>query len=359
MYNFLKMTYFNQKITAWYNQNHRQLPWRKTTDPYKIWISEIILQQTQVKQGLNYYIRFIESFPDIESLATASEQNILKVWQGLGYYSRARNLHKAAQHIYYNMSGKFPSTRNDLLKLSGIGPYTAAAISSIAFNEPYAVVDGNVYRLLSRFFAISTPIDSTQGKKEFEKLANYLLDRDNPGTFNQAMMEMGALICTPTNPLCHQCPLASECKSFLTKTTDQFPVKSKKTEKKIRHFNYAIIQTHKSLILTRRDQGDIWHGLFEPLLIESDKEINDMKFAKLIQQHWPHFNQNITLQTTKKQILTHQIIYAKIFRIVIPEETTIPDMFNSKQLLMVDFDQLKQYPIPRLIDQYFNIDFHP
>jgi A/G-specific adenine glycosylase len=271
LYNFLKMTHFNIKICDWYLQNHRQLPWRETSDPYRIWISEIILQQTRVKQGHDYYLRFIGAFPTVETLARASEQNVLRAWQGLGYYTRARNLHRAARVIVNDLGGQMPRNSHDLRKLSGIGPYTAAAIASIAFREPVAVVDGNVYRLLSRCFAISTPIDSTEGKKSFGALANRLIDTLEPGRFNQAMMELGALICTPTNPQCHLCPVEADCLSLKTGTHLQYPVKGKKIAKRTRHFNYVLLRSAVTCFATkRREKDDIWQGLFEPLLIESD-----------------------------------------------------------------------------------------
>lgn len=352
MYNFLKMTKFNHKITVWYSQNHRKLPWRDTSDPYKIWISEIILQQTQVKQGLNYYFKFIERFPDINTLANASEQNVLKIWQGLGYYSRARNMHKAAVYIACNLSGVFPKTKVELQKIIGIGPYTAAAIASIAFNEPHAVVDGNVYRLLSRFFAISTPIDSTIGKKEFETLANQLLDKENPGNFNQAMMEMGALICTPFNPACNICPIAVECKSRSTATQLLFPVKGKKADKRTRHFNYIFIRYNDSILMNVREKGDIWQGLFEPLLIESNNLHNNESLADFLKIEWPNFNLEISTKFDSRHILTHQMIIARFFEIIWSDHLKIPKKFGDKELQLITASSIHNYPVAKLIDNY-------
>jgi A/G-specific adenine glycosylase len=348
------MTNFNNKIIDWYLQYHRKLPWRETSDPYKIWISEIILQQTQVKQGLNYYLRFIESFPDIKSLANASEQSVLKMWQGLGYYSRARNLHKAALYIVSTLSAEFPKSKADLQKISGIGPYTAAAIASIAYNEPHAVVDGNVYRLLSRVFAISTPIDSTLGKKEFETLANLLIDKDSPGIFNQAMMEMGALICTPSSPDCQLCPIASECKSRATGTQLQFPVKGKKAGKRTRFFNYINIRNKGFIVLSKREKGDIWQGLFEPLLIESDTLLSEVTLSSLLNKEWVGSNIEPKIKSEAKHILTHQIIIARFFEIYWPEQLKLPASYCRKSLQTIDLSDIHNYPIPRLIENYLS-----
>lgn len=352
MHNFLKMTYFNLKISEWYQQNQRKLPWRETSDPYKIWISEIILQQTQVKQGQNYYFKFIETFPDIQTLAKTSEQKILKIWQGLGYYSRARNLHKAAIYICNNLSGEFPKTKIELEKLSGIGPYTAAAIASIAFNKPHAVVDGNVYRLLSRFFAISTPIDSTQGKKEFELLANELIDRQSPGTFNQAMMEMGALVCTPAKPQCHICPIADKCKSRAAGSQMQFPVKRKKGDKRTRYFNYVIIRNNASLLLSKRNKGDIWQGLFEPLLIESDILLSQNSLYEILNHEWPYMEHMPIIKSESRQTLTHQIIYARFFELFLPHAFELPRSIFKKELQAVNLASWHEYPVPRLIENF-------
>ena len=351
------MTNFSKKISHWYIQHHRQLPWRETSDPYRIWISEIILQQTQVKQGLDYYFKFIENFPDLKALATAAEQNVLKTWQGLGYYSRARNLHKAAQHIFYNLNGAFPATRIELQKLKGIGPYTAAAIASIAFNEPHAVVDGNVYRLLSRFFAIETPIDTTAGKKEFELLANKLLDKQNPGRFNQAMMEMGALICTPANPRCTGCPLSENCKSNKAGTQNNFPVKSKKTEKRTRHFNYIVIKTSKAIYLSKREHADIWEGLFEPCLIESVQPLNQEEIETTLKTKWPGLTFEVFSKHHKKHILTHQLIEATFYGVILRGKEELTMFPGTAQLQKVPLNELHHYPVPRLIERYFQNQF--
>ena len=353
------MTHFTKKISHWYHQHHRALPWRETSDPYRIWISEIILQQTQVKQGLDYYLKFIKTFPDIKALATASEQNVLKTWQGLGYYSRARNLHKAAQYVYYNLNGVFPTTKQDLQKLKGIGPYTAAAIASIAFNEPHAVVDGNVYRLLSRFFAIDTPIDTTAGKKEFERFANELLDKQNPGIFNQAMMEMGALICTPVNPRCSDCPLIKNCISAKAGTQKKFPVKRKKTEKRTRFFNYIVLKSSKTIYLSKREDSDIWQGLYEPLLIESKHPLKQQEVVAALKTMWPGLSFRVISEYHKRHLLTHQLIEATFFGIVLHHDEELPPSTGKSQLVPVLLNEMDNYPVPRLIEKYLHNHFLP
>lgn len=256
------MNFFN-KLIYWYNIHKRNLPWRQTRDPYRIWLSEVILQQTLVNQGLPYYLRFVESFPDVASLATAPQEEVLKLWQGLGYYSRARNLQTAAQQILV-MEGKFPDSFVELLKLKGVGEYTAAAIASFAFDEPVAVVDGNVYRVLSRIFGISLPINSTGGIKEFKKLANDLIDQQNPATYNQAIMEFGALQCVPKNPDCAVCPFQLDCMAYRENRIEELPVKIKKTKVTSLFYHYLVTITPSGkTILQERPQTGIWAGLYE------------------------------------------------------------------------------------------------
>ena len=234
---------FSNRLVTWYLQNKRDLPWRQSINPYTVWLSEIILQQTRVDQGTAYFFKFIEQFPTVYNLANASEEEVLKLWQGLGYYSRARNLHSAANYIVNELNGKFPTTYSEILKLKGVGDYTASAIASICFNEPTAVVDGNVYRVLARYFGISTPINSTSGIKEFKKLAQELIVEDIPGTFNQAIMEFGACMCKPQNPDCFNCPLNDSCVALSNNTIAQLPVKINKTKVRKRYFNYLVIHS--------------------------------------------------------------------------------------------------------------------
>lgn len=265
---------FSNNLISWYLQNKREMPWRKTTDPYKIWLSEIILQQTRVAQGLPYYLRFTERFPTVQDLAAASQEEVLKLWQGLGYYSRGRNLHTSAQVIVSDYGGEFPKTYSEIKKLKGVGDYTASAIASISFNEPTAVVDGNVYRVLSRVFGIATPINSTEGIKEFKALAQQLLDPNQPANFNQAIMEFGAIQCKPQNPYCLHCVFQSECVALQTNKVAELPVKIKKTKVKKRYLNYLVFRSvhGKTLIKQRRGKG-IWQGLYEFPFEETKKTI--------------------------------------------------------------------------------------
>jgi A/G-specific adenine glycosylase len=262
--------WFSSRLISWYRANRRDLPWRNETDPYKIWISEVILQQTQVAQGLAYYNAFTERFPDVKALAAAGEDDVLKQWQGLGYYSRARNLHAAAKQVCSEFNGVFPSEPSGLRKLRGVGEYTAAAVASIAFNKPAAVVDGNVYRVLSRFFGLAVPIDSTTGKKVFSELASRLLDHRQPGTCNQAVMEFGALHCRPVSPSCPDCPLQVRCAAFAEGKVNALPVRSRKTAIRQRHLNYFVIGDRNGRVkVRRREESDIWKGLYEFCLVET------------------------------------------------------------------------------------------
>ena len=255
----------SQFLQVWYQENRRLLPWRETRDAYRIWLSEIILQQTRVAQGLDYYNRFVQHYPTVQDLAAASEDDVLKLWQGLGYYSRARNLHKTARAVGNH---PFPTAYADLLRLPGIGPYTAAAIASFSADEAVAVVDGNVYRVLSRLFDLDLPIDSTQGQKYFQQLATELLDRRHPAQHNQAIMEFGALQCTPTSPLCESCPLADKCLARQRDTISQRPVKAGKTKVRDRHLHYYLLKEGDRLWVHQRGAGDIWQGLWEFYLEE-------------------------------------------------------------------------------------------
>ncbi|WP_338039120.1 A/G-specific adenine glycosylase [Maribacter litopenaei] len=268
---------FSDKILTWYHKNKRDLPWRDTVDPYKIWLSEIILQQTRVAQGMPYYFKFIEAFPTVEDLAKAEEERVLKLWQGLGYYSRARNLHAAAKMVVDEFKGEFPKTYEGLLKLKGIGDYTASAISSICFNEAQAVVDGNVYRVLSRYFGVATPINSTAGIKYFKSLAQEMLHSGNRRDYNQGIMEFGAMQCTPQNPDCTVCPLANGCMALEKGTVKELPVKIKKSKIKNRFFNYLVPigydKGHNKITQLRQRKGrGIWQNLWEFPLLETESE---------------------------------------------------------------------------------------
>ncbi|MDO9635133.1 MAG: A/G-specific adenine glycosylase, partial [Paludibacter sp.] len=314
----------SETLIRWYNENKRDLPWRNIHDPYKIWISEIILQQTRVQQGLDYYYRFVERFPDVQTLADASEDEVLKHWQGLGYYSRARNLHLAAHQIVQKHQGAFPTTYQEIIDLPGIGAYTAAAICSFAYHLPFAVVDGNVYRVLSRLFGIDTPIDSNSGKKIFQELAQEILDKSNPGLHNQAIMEFGALYCVPVSPNCEQCIFQDRCLSFANNNTSVLPVKTQKINVRKRYFNYLFIRHMDQTFLQKRTGNDVWKNLYEFPLIESDRllDVNDIFHQENFQEITSGGVNNISIKFLSqpiKHILTHQQIYAQFFLVEIDE----------------------------------------
>ncbi|MGQ1890800.1 A/G-specific adenine glycosylase [Thermophagus sp. OGC60D27] len=348
------MTCFASKIREWYQLHGRKLPWRETADPYKIWISEVILQQTQVKQGLNYYQRFICSFPDVRTLAAASERQIMKHWQGLGYYSRARNLHAAAQTIVLKQNGLFPQTYENLLKLRGIGPYTAAAIASIAFGEPKPVVDGNVYRVLSRVFAIALPIDTSEGKKHFEKLAHKLLDVNDPGTHNQALMDLGALICKPTSPRCHECPVSSMCEAAAIGQQAQFPVKSKKISRKKRWLHFLIISEQGYTILQKRTSDDIWKGLYQFPVIETGKKVPILHIQEQVQQI---FSDTLKIQKIHhaKHLLTHQELNTLFYKVNWPKNRPLPKTINQTRTVVVNNKEIAEFPLPQILQKNLSI----
>ena len=304
--------HITKTLTYWYSVNKRDLPWRNTRNPYYIWLSEIILQQTQVKQGLPYYEKFISNYPTVYDLAKAEEDSVLKLWQGLGYYSRARNLHTTAKYIVSELNGAFPQNYKGLLKLKGVGDYTASAIASICFNEVAAVVDGNVYRVLSRFYGIHTPINSTQGKKEFKLLAESIIDKNIPADFNQAIMEFGAIQCKPNNPDCSICPLQENCIAFIKNEIQILPKKNKALKPVIKHFNYLVfINNNQETVLEKREGKGIWQNLYQFPLIESDESLNFKELKEKI-------NNNVTdvyLYNEKSIVhkLSHQHLHTKFW----------------------------------------------
>lgn len=342
---------FHQILINWYRANKRDLPWRNTRNPYFIWLSEIILQQTRVEQGLPYYKKFVEEFPTIKDLAEADEEKVLKLWQGLGYYSRARNLHYTAKTILNTYRGKFPDDYKNILALRGIGEYTGAAIVSFAFDKPYAVVDGNVFRVLARFFGITTPIDSNKGKKDFFELAASLLDKNNPAEYNQAIMEFGAMQCVPKNPSCTTCPFNSNCFALGNKQIETLPVKSQKIKQRDRFFNYLVISSKNKLLLNKRTENDIWQNLYDFPLIETE---NRMEEAKLIQsEKWLSYfaGHSLTIKNISeeyKHVLSHQKIYAKFWQI---EIDTMPASLK-KIYTLIPFSKLYEYAVPKLVDNY-------
>lgn len=321
-------TTFTQTILDWFRQNGRELPWRETNDPYAIWLSEIILQQTQVKQGWAYWERFMRRWPTVKALATATEDEVLREWQGLGYYSRARNLHFAAKQI--KALGHFPDTLEDIKRLKGVGDYTAAAIGSIAFGLPAAVVDGNVYRVLARHYGIKTPINTTEGKKEFTALAQQLLPPLEASAFNQAMMDFGATLCTPKAASCEVCPLAESCEALRTGQVEKLPVKLKTLKVKARHLIYIYIRCQGETAIHRRGEGDIWQGLYEPWLIEGETKIPDG--VRLLAKNVKH-------------VLTHRILTADFYLWETDARPTLPDDY-----FWIKEEDIDDYGIPRLID---------
>ena len=340
------MEEFSHKILAWYGTGRRELPWRDIADPYRIWISEIILQQTRVAQGYDYYLRFVERFPCVEALAEAEEDEVLRLWQGLGYYSRARNLHAAARSIV--AAGRFPNTYEGVRALKGVGDYTAAAICSFAYGLPHAVVDGNVYRVLARHFGIDTPIDSTAGKKAFAELAQLLLDKKHPGRYNQALMDFGALQCVPQSPQCEDCPLMGSCVAWAEGRVAQLPVKSKRTAVSERHFVYVYAHSDGKIWLRRRPSGDIWQGLYEPPMAEFDhrpqeEELSAHPLLAPIAAAAP-------LRLVKqgvKHVLTHRRIYADFY------EATLPAEWQMEGFIAVPEAERDLYAVPRLVEQLF------
>ena len=322
-------------LQSWYQDNHRDLPWRETHDAYRIWLSEIILQQTRVVQGLDYYLRFVKAFPTVTDLANATQDDVLKLWQGLGYYSRARNLHYAAQQVVTEFKGTFPTHYEDVRRLKGVGPYTAAAIASFSSDEAVAVVDGNVYRVLSRLFDIDTPIDSTAGQKEFLAVATELLDTHHAGTHNQAIMEFGALHCTPATPQCDLCPLREQCLAWANGTIASRPVKANKVKVRERHLDYIIYKYKDNLWVHQRGAGDIWQGLWEYVLIDTT----------LTTTNSPLSTHNFLPSFTLRHQLTHQTLICR-FQVIEVQE---PITHLPAEYICISWEEWQQKAVSRLI----------
>ena len=333
-------------LLSWFAREGRDLPWRRTRDPYRIWLSEVILQQTRVAQGLEYYLRFTERFPDIAALATTPEDEVLKLWQGLGYYSRARNLHAAARQGMSRFGGGFPVTYEGVRALPGVGDYTAAAVCSIVYDAPCAVLDGNVYRVLARLFDIGIPIDTTAGKRTFAELAQLQLDTSRPGLYNQAIMDFGALQCTPAQPRCGDCPLAGRCLALAAGTVGVRPVKQGRAKVRDRWFNYLHVTCGGQTLLHRRGGGDIWQGLYEFPLIETDKAADFAElaataaFRELLGNGRWHLRRSVTMPGHQ---LSHQLLHAVFHRIECDAMPAFPS---------VETAALGGYALPRLIDRY-------
>lgn len=322
---------FANTIISWFQENGRALPWRETKDPYAIWLSEIILQQTRIAQGWEYWERFMAQYPKVEDLAAASEDEVLRLWQGLGYYSRARNLHAAAKQIV--ALGKFPDTLEDIKALKGVGDYTAAAIGSFAFDIPAAVVDGNVYRVLSRYFGIDTPINSTQGKKEFAALAQSLIPASDAAAYNQGMMDFGAIQCTPQSPKCLLCPLAETCVALREGRVEELPVKLKTLKVQTRRLAYIYIRCNGEIAIHRRGEGDIWQGLWEPC------NVSDLSAL-------PTFDAPLVLKAKDvKHVLTHRILLADFYLLETKKRPLLPDDY-----IWIKESEISEYGISRLIE---------
>lgn len=347
--------FFSRNIIEWYKENRRNLPWRKTRDPYKIWLSEIMLQQTRVAQGLPYYESFVKTFPTVFDLAKAPEQMVLRLWQGLGYYSRARNLHRCAKEIVKNFNGHFPQTFEELQKLPGIGPYTAAAIASIAFHESVAVVDGNVFRVLARVFGVEKDIAAEDGKKYFFSLANELIDEKQPDFFNQAVMEFGALHCFPKNPKCDECIFSKNCEANLRNLQGLLPIKSKKLKVRTRYFYYFVIHSNKGILMRQRTEKDIWQGLYDFYLIESKRSQKVEILAG-----GDNFLSKMSLIHSSKtytHVLSHQKLKVKFINMETPLSKREKALSKNMKLKSYSSKHIAKLPKPILIDRFLKESF--
>ncbi|MFK8007531.1 MAG: A/G-specific adenine glycosylase [Saprospiraceae bacterium] len=343
--------FFTKQLLKWAKTIDRPMPWKGEKNPYLIWLSEIILQQTRVEQGLPYFLKFKEKYPTVHDLANATEDEVMKLWEGLGYYSRARNLHFSAKNISKNLNGEFPKTLDEILKLKGVGAYTAAAIASFAYDLPHAVVDGNVYRVLSRYFGIETPIDSTEGKKEFTVLANILLEKKEAAIYNQAIMDFGATQCTPKLTDCKKCFLKKNCQAFQKGKVADLPIKSKKIKKKTRYFNYLVLNAGENVWVQKRNQKDIWQNLYEFPLVETEALLKNDVLSK--NEIWKNLIQDFDyeikhISTPFRQQLTHRTIIATFLEIDLPTNFSI----EKNTYIKVDRKNLSKFAFPKIIDLY-------
>jgi A/G-specific adenine glycosylase len=337
--------YFTKQLINWHHtDNDRQLPWKSEKDPYKIWLSEIILQQTRAQQGLPYYLNYTKAYPTIKKLAAAPDEEVYKIWQGLGYYNRCRNMLATARYIAKDLKGRFPDTYDDILALKGIGPYTAAAISSFAYGLPHAVVDGNVYRVLARYFGIETSSDSTEGKKLFQSLAQELLYKEDSAAYNQAIMDLGATVCTPKKATCDTCPLQKQCVAYRQDIVELLPVRIRKLKIKTRYFHYLIIKSGKRMWIHQRSGNDIWHNLYEPFLIEHTKELSINELSKnIIYKKLKLGSPSHDISITQK--LTHQTIVFNFYT----AETTDKNNIMLQDGKWVVANDLKKLAFPKTI----------
>ncbi|WKK58234.1 A/G-specific adenine glycosylase [Sphingobacterium sp. BN32] len=345
---------FSARILDWYQDHKRALPWRETKNPYIIWLSEIILQQTRVEQGTPYFFKFVEEYPNVTKFAAAEEENILRLWQGLGYYSRARNMHKAAKQVVDLYAGVFPTHYIELLSLPGVGEYTAAAIASFAENHPHAVLDGNVFRVLSRYFGIEEPINSTAGKKLFSKLADEMLDREHPGEYNQAMMDFGAMQCKPKNPDCSICPLQVDCVAFAQGLQGELPKKLKGKKSRDRYFHYFLAERDGAILMSQRPEGDVWTNLFEFPMLETSAmlSLDELQASTAFRDIFGDA-QLIPIEGVQKHVLSHQNIYARFYKLG-NIDTDIAKKSNWNYYLLENLDKLAKHKlISSFVERYF------
>ena len=342
---------FNLLILSWFDSNKRELPWRNTRNPFHIWLSEIILQQTRVDQGKNFYINFITEFETVHDLSNADEQKVLKLWQGLGYYSRARNLHAAAQYISKELNGIFPSSFKELLKLKGVGDYTAAAIASIVYNEPVPAVDGNMFRVFSRYYNIEDDISVPKTKKVFWDLGLEIIDQKRPGDFNQAVMDLGATICTPKAPKCDICPLNGSCEALRLKKVLELPVKTKKVKVSNRFLHFIKIENEGKIAMTKRSGNDVWRNLYTLPLIETETDLLDNE--RLVEQNLQH---ELSYLSEEKHILSHQNLFIKYYQLS-NDADLIKKMSEIIDFEWIDLNDLEEYPLPKPIEKFINYHF--
>jgi A/G-specific adenine glycosylase len=342
---------FSQVLVEWYAANKRMLPWRETVNPYYIWVSEVILQQTRVAQGIDYYLRFINTFPTVFDLAEADIDKVLKVWQGLGYYTRARNMHVTAKEIVEKHNGLFPRTYKDLIKLKGVGDYTASAVAAFAFGESVAAVDGNVYRIFARLFGVDTPIDTQRGKQELKTIADDMLDKEHPGVYNQAIMDFGGTVCTPKKPCCLSCPVMELCSAFRNRKVEQYPVKSKKVKQTERFFTYVIPQKGGQTYITKRVKNDIWKALYEFPLIETERQLEVEEIVKT--EDWLRLFEGkqvdvLYYSAPKKYVLSHQRIFTRFVVVGIGEESQL----LKENFSAIELGEINNYSTSRLIEGF-------